>query len=69
MPKSIDEVPNWCIVNALRCPIEAQISIVAKLLQHLDADQREKALDLSGVFVEKRSGFAGIDKINKVKNG
>jgi hypothetical protein len=48
-PKSIEEVPSWVIVNALRCPIEAQISIVAKLLQHLDRDQREKALSMSGV--------------------
>jgi hypothetical protein len=48
-PKSIEEVPNWVIVNALRCPIDAQISIVAKLLQHLDHDQRAKALSMSGV--------------------
>lgn len=48
-PKSIEEVPSWVIVNALRCPIDAQISIVAKLLQHLDHDQRAKALSMSGV--------------------
>jgi len=48
-PKSIEEVPSWVIVNALRCPIEAQISIVAKLLQHLDREQRDKALSMSGV--------------------
>lgn len=48
-PKSIEEVPSWVIVNALRCPIESQISIVAKLLQHLDRDQRAKALSMSGV--------------------
>jgi hypothetical protein len=48
-PKSIEEVPNWVIVNALKCPVDAQISIVAKLLQHLDGDQRNKALSMSGV--------------------
>jgi hypothetical protein len=48
-PKSIEEVPSWVIVNALKCPVEAQISIVAKLLQHLDGDQRKKALSMSGV--------------------
>jgi len=48
-PKSIEEVPSWVIVNALRCPVDAQISIVAKLLQHLDGDQRNKALSMSGV--------------------
>jgi hypothetical protein len=48
-PKSIEEVPNWVIVNALRCPVDAQISIVAKLLQHLDSDQRNQALSMSGV--------------------
>jgi len=47
--KSIEEVPNWVIVNALRCHVESQISIVAKLLQHLDGDQRNKALSMSGV--------------------
>jgi hypothetical protein len=49
-PKSIEEVPNWVIVNALRCPIDAQISIVAKILQHLDHDQRAKALSMYGVM-------------------
>jgi hypothetical protein len=49
-PKSIEEVPSWVIVNALRCPIEAQISIVAKLLQHLDREQRTQALSMSGVI-------------------
>lgn len=48
-PKTIDEVPNWVIVNALRCPIDDQISIVGKLLQHLDDEQRAKALSMSGV--------------------
>jgi hypothetical protein len=50
-PKSIEEVPSWVIVNALKCPVDAQISIVAKLLQHLDGDQRNKALSMSGVVI------------------
>jgi hypothetical protein len=48
-PKSIEEVPSWVIVNALKCPVDSQISIVAKLLQHLDREQRDKALSMSGV--------------------
>jgi hypothetical protein len=48
-PKSIEEVPSWVIVNALKCPVEAQISIVAKLLQHLDIHKRKQALRMSGV--------------------
>jgi hypothetical protein len=48
-PKSIEEIPSWVIVNALKCPIEAQISIVAKLLQHLDCDQKKQVLSLSGI--------------------
>lgn len=48
-PKSIEDVPSWAIVNILRCPVEDQISVVAKLLQHLDRDQRAKALSMSGV--------------------
>jgi hypothetical protein len=48
-PKTIEEVPSWVIVNALKCPIEAQISIVAKLLQHFSRDQRKKALIMSRV--------------------
>jgi hypothetical protein len=53
-PKSIDEVPSWVIVNALKCPVDSQISIVAKLLQHLDREQRDKALSMSGVSVCSR---------------
>jgi hypothetical protein len=49
-PKSIEEVPSWVIVNALKCPVESQISIVAKLLQHLDSEQRNQALRMSGVI-------------------
>jgi hypothetical protein len=48
-PKSIEEVPSWVIVNALRCHVESQISIVAKLLQHLDSEQRKQALRMAGV--------------------
>jgi hypothetical protein len=48
-PKSIEEVPSWVIVNALKCPVDAQISIVVKLLQHLSRDQRKKALIMSDV--------------------
>jgi hypothetical protein len=48
-PKSIEEVPSWVIVNALKCPVDAQISIVAKLLQHLSREQQSKALSMSGV--------------------
>ncbi len=48
-PKSIEEVPSWVIVNALKCPVEAQISIVAKLLKHLDSEQRNQAFSMSGV--------------------
>ena len=48
-PKSIEEVPSWVIVNALKCPVEAQISIVAKLLQHLSREQQTQALSMSGV--------------------
>jgi hypothetical protein len=48
-PKSIEEVPSWVIMNALKCPVDAQISIVAKLLQHLDSEQRNQALSMSGV--------------------
>jgi hypothetical protein len=48
-PKSIEEVPRWVIVNALKCPVNAQISIVAKLLQHFSRDQRKKAFSMSGV--------------------
>jgi hypothetical protein len=50
-PKSIEEVPSWVIVNALKCPVEAQISIVAKLLQHLDSNQKKKALILAGILI------------------
>ena len=50
-PKSIEEVPSWVIVNALRCHVESQISIVAKLLQHLDSEQRNQALRMAGVVV------------------
>jgi hypothetical protein len=48
-PKSIEEIPSWVIVNALKCPVDAQISIVAKLLQHLDIHKRKQALRMSGV--------------------
>jgi hypothetical protein len=47
--KTIEEVPNWVMANALKCPVESQISIVAKLLQHFDSDQRNQALSMSGV--------------------
>jgi hypothetical protein len=60
-PKSIEEVPSWVIVNALKCPIEAQISIVAKLLQHLDGDQRNKALSMSGVSGSVCDACHGFD--------
>jgi hypothetical protein len=67
-PKSIEEVPNWVIVNALRCPIDAQISIVAKLLQHLDRDQRAKALSMSGV-VGRSEQLQGFFEFYKQKFG
>jgi len=65
-PKSIEEVPNWVIVNALRCPIEAQISIVAKLLQHLDREQRNQALSMSGVVGRSELLLAFLDYADPV---
>jgi hypothetical protein len=48
-PKSIEEVR--VIVNGFRCHDESQISIVVKLLQHLDSEKRNQALSMSGVVV------------------
>lgn len=63
-PKNIEEVPKWAIVNVLRLPVESQISIVAKLLQHLDREQRNQALSMSGV-----SDWRFVANENPVKEG
>lgn len=49
VPKNIKDFPSFAIVNLLRCPVEDQISVVSKLLKHLDREQRAKALSMSGV--------------------
>jgi len=46
-PKSLAEVANWCIVNALRLPSELKISIAAKIMQHLTDDERKEVVRLS----------------------
>ncbi|MFN3802170.1 hypothetical protein [Belliella pelovolcani] len=59
LPKSIEEIPSWVIVNTLRCPVESQISIVAKLLQHLSREQQSQALSMSGVVGRSESFVCG----------
>ena len=67
-PKSIEEVPSWVIVNALKCPVDAQISIVAKLLQHLSREQQSKALSMSGVVGRSEQLFCHTCKNKMPKN-
>lgn len=72
-PKSIEEVPNWVIVNALKCPVDARISIVAKLLQSLDHNQINQALSISGVsnYISKNMVDCGNcgEKVEMIPTG